>query len=252
MADHSRVSVDDGTTFPSRIDPLNANVPGIYEWVKQEEQWDDGSRPYIDEHGNWVVPALRLVERSYYRLVPSQNSQSAGSTRGRPHKRQSLPTDLKDKVANIVNNPNTDCAKFLKILLGNANEKAFSDDPIKLIERVEGEKGFRLGNTGKYWGLAAMTGGKREIILRPVNATNDPRLAEHQAYAYAMRALNELMHHAKLSGRYDDRDLARAIAKSITPDELAAHPLPRTSDVETNSEYFHSLFNLHCRSLTGE
>ena len=31
-----------------------------------------------------------------------------------------------------------------------------------------------------------------------------------------------------------------------------AHPLPKTSDVDTNSAYFHSLFNLHCRSLTGE
>jgi hypothetical protein len=169
-----------------------------------------------------------------------------------PQNPQPLPTDLKDRVSNIVNNPETDCAEFIKILLGKANEKAFSDDPMKLFERVESEKGFRLGNTGKSGGLAVMTGGKREIIISPVSATNDPRLSEHQAYAYAVKVLNELMHHAKSTGRYDDRDLARAIAKSITPAELAAHPLPRTSDVDANSKYFHSLFNLHCRSLTGE
>ena len=109
---------------------------------------------------------------------------------------------------------------------------------------MQSGKGFRLGNTGKYGGLAVMNGGKREVILHPTSATSDPILSEHQANAYAVRALNELMHHAKMSGRYDDRDLARAIAKSIAPDELAAHPLPKTSDVETNSKYFHSLFNL--------
>jgi len=123
---------------------------------------------------------------------------------------------------------------------------------MKLFERVEEGNGFRLGNTGKYAGLSGITSGKREVTIRPVSSTTYPRLAEHQAYAYAVTALNELMHQAKNSGVYSDRDLAKGIAKSITADQLAANPLPRTSDVETNSEYFHSLFNLHCRSLTGE
>lgn len=151
-----------------------------------------------------------------------------------------------------MNNPKTDCAEFIKKLMGNLRGKAFSDDPIKLFERVENEKGFRLGDTGKYAGLAGMPNGKRQITIRPASATADPRLSEHQAYAYAVTALNELMHHAKNSGMYSDRDLARAISKLLTPDQLAANPLPKTSDVDTNSAYFHSLFNLHCRSLTGE
>jgi len=150
-----------------------------------------------------------------------------------------------------VNNPNTDCAEFIKKLIGNL-KGAFSDDPIKLFERVEKGKGFRLGNTGKYAGLSGITSGKREVTIRPVSSTTDPRLSEHQAYAYAVTALNELMHHAKNSGVYSDRELAVAIFPLLSSDQQAANPLPRTNDVYTNSAYFHSLFNLHCRSLTGE
>jgi RHS repeat-associated protein len=163
-----------------------------------------------------------------------------------PQKPQPLPTDLKDKVANIVNNPETDCAEFIKKLIGTLQDKAFSDDPMKLFERVEKEKSFRLGKTGKYGGLASITGGKRQVTIRPVSSTTDPRLSEHQANAYAVIALNELMHHAKDSGVYLDRQLARAISRLLLPDQLVAHPLPKTNDVDMNSAYFHSLFNLHC------
>lgn len=86
----------------------------------------------------------------------------------------------------------------------------------------------------------------------PIGSTADSRLSEHQAYAYAVTVLNELMHNAKNSGMYSDRDLARAISKLLAPDELAANPLPKAKDVDTNSAYFHSLFNRHCRSLTEE
>jgi hypothetical protein len=146
-----------------------------------------------------------------------------------------------------VNNSETDCAEFIKKLIGNLKGKAFSDDPMKIFARVENEKGFRLGNTGKYSGLSGITSGKRQVTIRPVSSTTDPRLSEHQAYAYAVTALNELMHQAKDSGVYSDRDLAKGISTLLSPDQLAAHPLPKTSDVDTNSAYFHSLFNLHCR-----
>jgi hypothetical protein len=151
-----------------------------------------------------------------------------------------------------VNNPETDCAEFIKKLIGNLKGEAFSNNPIKLYERVEKEKGFSLGNTGKYAGLSGMPNGKRQVTIRPVASTADPRVTEHQAYAYAITALNELMHHAKNSGMYLDRELAVAIFPLLSGDLQAAHPLPSTSDVDTNSAYFHSLFKLHCRSLTGE
>lgn len=169
-----------------------------------------------------------------------------------PQNSQPLPTDLKDRVANIVNNPNTDCAEFIKKLIGNLKGKAFSDDPMKLFQRVENGKGFRLGNTGKYAGLAGITSGKRKVTIRPVDSTTNPKLSEHQAYAYAVTALNELMHHAKNSGVYTDRELAVAIFPLLSSEQQAANPLPTTSDVDRISVYFHSLFNLHCRSLTGE
>ncbi len=130
--------------------------------------------------------------------------------------------------------------------------EAFSDDPMKLFKRVQEELGFRLGDTGKYAGLAEIIKGKRRITLRPADSTADPRLAEHQANAYAVAALNELMHHAKKSGVYLDRELAVAAFPLLEPEQRAANPLPDTSDVYTNSVYFHSVFKLHCRSLTGE
>lgn len=151
-----------------------------------------------------------------------------------------------------MNNPDTDCAEFIKKLIGNLKGKAFSDDPMKLFGRVENGKGFRLGNTGKYAGLAGITSGKRKVTIRPVGSTADPRLSEHQAYAYAVTALNELMHHAKNSGVYLDSELAAAIFPLLSSEQQAANPLPKTNDVYTNSAYFHSLFKLHCRSLTGE
>ena len=169
-----------------------------------------------------------------------------------PQNSQPLPSDLKDRVSNVVNNPKTDCADFIKKLIGNLKGKAFSDNPMKLFERVQQEKGFRLGNTGKYAGLSGMPDGKRQVTIRPVDSTADARLSEHQAYAYAVTALNELMHQAKNSGLYLDRELAVAIFPLLSGELQAAHPLPKTNDVDTNSAYFHSLFNLHCRSITGE
>jgi YD repeat-containing protein len=169
-----------------------------------------------------------------------------------PQSFQPLPSDLKDRVFNIVNDPKTDCGGFIKKLIGNLTGKPFSDDPMKLFKRVENEKGFRLGNTGKYAGLAGMLNGKRQVTIHPIGSTADPRLSEHQAYAYAVTALNELMHHAKKSGVYLDRELAVAIFPLLSSEQQVAHPLPQTSDVDANSAYFHSLFNLHCRSLTGE
>ena len=202
--------------------------------------FDTGEGQIISEH--WETTALSRG---------GTLGSLIGAT-GRLQNAQPLPTDLKTRVANIVSNVKTDCADFIKKLMGNVKDKAFSDDPMTLYERVEKEKGFRLGNTGKYSGLSDMPGGKRQVRIRPIGSTTDPRLAEHQAYAYAVTALNELMHHAKDSGLYSDRQLAVAIFPLLSSEMQAAHPLPQKSDVDTNSSYFHSLLNLHCRSLTGE
>jgi hypothetical protein len=90
------------------------------------------------------------------------------------------------------------------------------------------------------------------VYINPVSSSNDAREVEHAQNAYALTALNELMHHASKSGFYNDRTLAQAIFTLLTPDQRAAHPLPKSSDVDVNSKYFHSLFKLHCRSVTGE
>jgi len=185
-------------------------------------------------------------------LLPQGSRSQGKNNRANPRNSQRLPENLEEKVANVVNNPKTDCADFIKKLIGNLKGEAFSDNPMDLFKRVEKEKGFRLGETGKYAGLSDMPNGKRLVTIRPVDSTADPKLSEHQAYAYAVTALNELMHHAKKSGMYLDRELAVAIFPLLSPELKAANPLPQTSDVYTNSVYFHSLFKLHCRSLTGE
>jgi hypothetical protein len=94
-----------GQHFRLGIDQLNANVPGTYEWVKQEELWDDGSLPYLDEKGELTVPSLRLVDRGYYRLVPSQTPQPSGSGRGGRQETGPNVDDLQSRIAKMVRIP---------------------------------------------------------------------------------------------------------------------------------------------------
>lgn len=120
-----------------------------------------------------------------------------------------LPSDLKDRVANVVNNPKTDCAEFIKKLIAavSTKGKAFSDDPMKVFDRVQSQAGFKLKNM-TYGGLTSREGNKCVVYLRPAAFTDDPRLVEHTNCAYAVTALNELMHHSRDSGFYSDRELS--------------------------------------------
>jgi YD repeat-containing protein len=164
-----------------------------------------------------------------------------------------LPSDLRDRVASVVNNPNSDCAEFIKRLISQAEDirgKAFSDDPLALFDRV-GQAGFKLKNIG-YSGLSSREGNKRVVYINPVSASSDPRVVDHSRNAYAVTALNELMHQASNSGFYSDRTLAQAIFRLLTPGEQQANPLPRSRDADTNSRYFHPLFTKHCHSTTGQ
>jgi len=154
-------------------------------------------------------------------------------------------------VGNVVNNPKTDCADFIKRLIGAASTKgkASSDDPLTLFDRVNGQAGFKLKNIDpKYGALSSFEGNGRVVYMQPHSSSADPRLLEHSNNAYAVTVLNELMHHARNSGVYTDRTLGLALFKLLTPGQQKEHPVPTSSDVIVNSKYFHSLFNLHCRS----
>lgn len=122
---------------------------------------------------------------------------------------------------------------------------------MKLFDRI-GEAGFKLKKTSPYAGEAGRKGNKRVVYINPVSSSNDPRVVEHTQYAYAMTALHELMRHASNSGFYNDRTLALAAFKALTPEQQKQHPVPTSGKVEINSAYFHRVFNLHCRSITGE
>ncbi|HJT68379.1 MAG TPA: hypothetical protein VJ749_18120 [Pyrinomonadaceae bacterium] len=68
-------------------------------------------------------------------------------------------------------------------------------------------------------GEANRKGNKRVIYVNPVSAEgleNNPRLLNHTLNGYAATVLAELMHHAKASGIYDDRTLARAVFSLLT------------------------------------
>lgn len=60
------------------------------------------------------------------------------------------------------------------------------------------------------------------------------------------------MHHAKVSGLYSDRVLARAVFNLLTLEEQTKHPLPKSGNILVNSKYFHPLFTKNCPSTTGE
>ena len=67
-----------------------------------------------------------------------------------------------------------------------------------------------------------------------------------------MAALNDLMHHARESGVYNDRALAQVIFPLLKDEEKLANPLPTSSHYLVNSKYFHSLFDTRCRSVSGD
>ncbi len=166
-----------------------------------------------------------------------------------------LPSDLRDRVSAIVANPKGDCADYIKKLLDQVSTnygKAFSTDALDLFDRV-GQAGFQLKKI-KYTREADFVGNRRVVYITPgtLSGGEGERVLEHSRNGYAVTALNELMHHARNSGVYTDRMLAEAAFKLLTPDERLQHPLPKSKDVITNSKYFHPLFNLHCRSVTGE
>ncbi len=165
-----------------------------------------------------------------------------------------LPSDLKDRISAVVNNPNSDCAGFIKRLISEAEQidgTAFSSDPLALFKRVEDQAGFKLKTTS-YGGVSNREGNKRVVYITPVSDSGDARVNDHSLNAYAVTALNELMHHGKKSDFYSDRTLAQAIFPLLTSAEQLAHPLPKSRKAEVNSRYFHPLFNQHCKSPTGE
>ena len=161
-----------------------------------------------------------------------------------------LPTDLKARVMDIVNNPTTRCLEFIANLLAAAaiDGEPFSYNVSDLFDRVGNQAGFRLKKMENA-GEANRRGNKRVIYVNPVPATgleNDPRGLNHTLNGYAATVLVELMHHAKASGLYSDRTLAKALFSLLTPQERIAYRLPRTDDIMTNSDYFHPLFNKKC------
>jgi YD repeat-containing protein len=165
-----------------------------------------------------------------------------------------IPVDLLGKVTAIVTK--RECADYIHELLSATaaiGGEAFSYDALDLYNRVQSEGGFKLKRLkADHAGEADIRRGKRVVYLQPRTIDKDPRVVEHTNNGYAVTVVNELMHHARKKGVYDDRTLARAAFSLLTREEQIDNPLPKSHDVEANSKYFHPFVNLHCRSLTGE
>jgi YD repeat-containing protein len=171
-----------------------------------------------------------------------------------PQNKLPLPLNLRDRVSNIINNPKSKCAEFVKNLIIEAAKldgAAFSHNALDIFNRVENQAGFQLKNI-KDSGEANRKGSKRVVYVKGVSVSGDERVIDHTLNGYAVTVLNELMHHAKKSGLYNDRTLARAAFALLTPTERKENPLPRSGDISVNSRYFHPLFTKRCPSTTGE
>jgi hypothetical protein len=63
--------------------------------------------------------------------------------------RLALPTNLEERVRNIVNNPKSKCAEFIKNMITMAariDGGAYSNDPLDVFNRVQKQAGFKLKN----------------------------------------------------------------------------------------------------------
>jgi hypothetical protein len=160
-----------------------------------------------------------------------------------------LPTDLRDRVESRVNNPDSGCKDFVMSVIAEAGKidgKAFSTDPMTNYDRIQREGGFKLKEQEEK-GTANFDGNKRVVYIKPVATSSDPRKIDNVRNNYAGTALSEVIHHAKNSGVYGDRTMAKAVFKILSPAEQKANPLPRTNDQGTNSRYWHPLVLNRCQ-----
>ena len=86
-----------------------------------------------------------------------------------------------------MNNPKTDCAEYIKKLIAAASigGKAYSDDPMRIYQRVQDQAGFKLRNH-EFSGTANREGNKRVVYIDPVPMVSDSRQREHAEYGYAI------------------------------------------------------------------
>jgi hypothetical protein len=149
---------------------------------------------------------------AYYIGNFTEEVELSGLQTTRRHNTLPLPSNLKERIAGVVNNPNGGCADFIKRLISEAEHidgTAFSNDRMTLFQRVQDQAGFALKYI-QYGGTANRKGNKRIVYINPVSRSSAPNINEHSLNAYAVTALNELMHHAKESGFYSDRTLAQS------------------------------------------
>jgi hypothetical protein len=122
----------------------------------------------------------------------------------------------------------------------------YGDNLMNLYDRVQKGAGFMLREQEDK-GNAGYENGKPAVYIKPVSTSGGERQINNIQTNYAGTALNEIMHLTKASGFYGDRTMAIALSRVLTPEQLKANPLPKSSDAGINSRYWHPLFLQHCQ-----
>jgi hypothetical protein len=225
FADRLRGRVDPIPDASGRERSVGAASGGTQMWV---EDWRDWAGPiefkFDPATGQYIgYSTTGTRDFGYFETIPDGPSFLTGIAPQQPVR---LPSNLRDLVAKRVNNPATHCGEFISELIaeaGRINGKAYSTDLMANFDRIQREAGFKLKEQDDK-GTANFEGNKRVVYIKPVSTSSDPRRIANVQTNYAGTALNEVIHHAKDSGVYGDRTMARAIFNILPPAEQKSNP----------------------------
>ena len=145
-----------------------------------------------------------------------------------PNPQDTIPSDLKARVEDIGHN----CQEFLNRFFNALGSKVSSPDLGKLFDRIKtielSQKPFDKHDVpSEANGLAIGDGGNRQIYIKPVPSVDFEHYLANEHYqefrwnAIAKTVVQELLHHARISGTFQDSNLDRAALKVMNPADQA-------------------------------
>ena len=146
-----------------------------------------------------------------------------------PDPQDTMPSDLEGRVKDIGSN----CQEFLNRFFGALGSKVFSPDLGTLLKRIKtielSQKPFdKHEGVADADGLAPGDGDNRQIYIKPIPSSEfkhdlaNEHFQEFRWNAIAKAVVQELLHHARKSGHFDDRSLDQAAYRIMSPAEQAA------------------------------
>lgn len=132
-----------------------------------------------------------------------------------------IPPDLKARVEDIGSN----CADFLNAFFAALGSKVHSNDLGTLFNRIKtievSQRPFDKHDTPPSAnGLAIGDGSNRQIYIKPAPWSASPNYQECRWNAIATTVVNELLHHSRATGVFEDSSLDKAALRLMNPTEL--------------------------------